>query len=41
MFVKLLLEDLNHGPYPEHPTSTYTCGVTNAPRVHGGRKNLN
>ena len=26
MCVKLPLRDLNSGPYPRHPTSTYTCG---------------
>ena len=33
MCVKLLPGDLNPGPCPPHPTSTYTCGVTIAPRV--------
>ena len=28
--------DLNRGLYPPHSTSTYTCGVTTAPRVRGG-----
>ena len=36
MCVKLLPGDLNPDPYPSHPTSTYTCGVTIAPRVCGG-----
>ena len=36
MCVKLSSEDLNSGPYPPHPTSTYTCGVIIAPRVCGG-----
>ena len=36
MCVKLPPGDLNLGPYPPHPTSTYTCGVTIAPRVCGG-----
>ena len=36
MFVKLPSEDLNPSPYPLHLTSTYTCGVTIAPRVCGG-----
>ena len=36
MYVKLPLGDLNLVPYPPHPTSTYTCGVTIAPRVGGG-----
>ena len=31
--VKLPSEDLNHDSYPPYPTSTYTCGVTIAPRV--------
>jgi len=29
---------LNPGPYPPHPTSTYTCGVTITPSVCGGKK---
>ena len=36
MCVKLPPRDLNPGPCPPHPTSTYTCGVTIAPRVCGG-----
>ena len=36
MCVKLPPGDLNLGPYPPHPTSTYTCGVTTAPRVRSG-----
>ena len=32
MYVKLPPEDLNPNPYPLHPTSTYTCRVTTAPR---------
>ena len=36
MCVKLPLRDLNLGPCPPHPTSTYICGVTIAPRVCGG-----
>ena len=35
--VKLPSEDLNYDSYPPYPTSTYTCGVTIAPRVHGDR----
>ena len=41
MCVKLLPRDLNPGPYPSYPTSTYTCGVTIAPRVCNGRDLLN
>ena len=42
MCVKLLLENLNPGssllpPISQHPTSTYTCGVTIAPRVCDGK----
>ena len=36
MCVKLPPGDLNIGPSPPHPTSTYTCGVTIAPRVCDG-----
>ena len=39
MCVKLPPRDLNPDPYPLHPTSTYTCGVTTAPRVYGGNQN--
>ena len=35
MFVKLPLEDLNHDPFPPHPTSTYTCEVIITLRVRG------
>ena len=35
MYVKLPPRDLNPDPYPPHLTSTYTCGVTIAPRVCG------
>ena len=35
--MKFLPGDLNPDPYPSHPTSTYTYGVTIAPRVCGGR----
>ena len=24
-------------PLPSHPTSTYACGVTTAPKVRGGK----
>ena len=41
MCVKLIPRDLNPGPYPPHPTSTYTCGVTTASMVHGGEININ
>ena len=34
MCVKPSPGDLNPGPYPPHPTSTYTYEVTIAPRVH-------
>ena len=40
MCVKLLLGDLNPGPYPSHSTSTYTCGVTITPRVYGSMEVL-
>ena len=33
MCVKLFSRDLNLNPYPPHPTSSYTCEVTIAPRV--------
>ena len=36
MCVKLPPRDLNHGPCPAHPITTYTCGVTITPRVCGG-----
>ena len=36
MCVKLPLGDLNPDPCPPHSTSTYTCGVTIAPRVFDG-----
>ena len=35
MCVKLPLGNLNSDPYPQHFTSTYTCGVTIASRVCG------
>ena len=34
MCVKLPPKDLNSNPCPPHPTKTYTCRVTIAPRVH-------
>ena len=40
MCVKLLLRDLNPNPYPLHPTSTYTCGVTIAPRMSNSNTSL-
>ena len=36
MCVKLPLGELKPGPFPSHPTNTYTCGVTIASRVCGG-----
>ena len=33
--MKLSPGDLNPDPYPPHPTSIYTCGVTTAPKVRG------
>ena len=33
--MKLPFGDLNPGPYSSHPTSTYTCEVTIAPKVCG------
>ena len=39
MCVKLSSGHLNLGPCPPHPTSTYTCGVTIAPRMCGGSSN--
>ena len=35
MYVKLSPRNLNPGPYPPHPTSTYTCEVTITSMVHG------
>ena len=35
MCVKLSPVDLNSGPYPPHPTNTYTCGVIIAQKVCG------
>ena len=42
MCVKLSLRNLNHGPYPHTPhlTSTYTCEMTIAPRICGGKSNF-
>ena len=34
--MKLSLGDLNPSPYPPHPTSIYTCGVTTTPKVCNG-----
>ena len=34
--MKLSPGDLNPDPYFPYPISTYTCGVTIAPRVRGG-----
>ena len=36
MCVKFPHRDLNPNHYLPHPTSTYTCGVTTAPKVCGG-----
>ena len=36
--MKLSPRDLNPSPYPPHPTSTYTCEVTIAPKVCGDFK---
>ena len=36
MCVKLPPGNLNSGPCPPHPTSTYTCRVIIAPKVCGG-----
>ena len=38
--MKLPPRDLNPAPYPPHPTSTYTYGVTIAPRVCGGKLSI-
>ena len=40
MYVKLPPGDLNLGPYPPHPTNTYTYGVTTAPRMRGGKNSF-
>ena len=34
--MKLLLEDLNLDSYVSHPTSTYTYGLTIAPKIYNG-----
>ena len=36
MCVKLSSGDLNPDPYPQQPTSIYTCKVTTASRVTSG-----
>jgi len=36
IYVKFLLKNLNPGPYPSHPTKTYTYKVTIMLRVRGG-----
>ena len=36
--MKLPPGDLNSSPCPPHPTSSYTYGVTTAPRVRGDNK---
>ena len=41
MCVKLPLRDLNAGPYPPHPISVYTYGVTITPKMCGGNKIVN
>ena len=38
--MKFPSKNLNPGPYPPHPTSTYTYGIIIAPRVCGGRNNI-
>ena len=38
MCMKLPPEDLNPDPCPPHSTSIYTCRMTIAPRMRGGRK---
>ena len=40
MCVKLPSRDINSGPCPPHLTSSYTCKVTNAPRVCSGKWDL-
>jgi len=40
IYVKFPPRDLNLGSWPSHPTSTYICEVTTAPRVRGGAKSL-
>ena len=41
MCVKLPYRDLNPDPYPSNPINIYTCEVTIAPRVCGGKKKKN
>ena len=38
MCVKLSPRNLNSSPWPPHPINIYTCGVTIAPKVCGGKK---
>ena len=40
MCVKLPLGNLNPDSYPPHPTSTYTCGVTIAPRMCSSKNDV-
>ena len=40
MYVKLSHGDLNIGPCLPHLMSTYTCGVTIAPKACGGEKGI-
>ena len=40
MCIKFPLKDLNPDFCPPSPTSIYTCGVTTAQRVRGGKKVL-
>ena len=35
--MKFPLGNLNPGPYPLHPTNTYTYEVTTAPKMHSGK----
>ena len=39
--MKLPLGDLNPDLCPPYPTNIYTCGVTTAPKVHGGTTIIN
>ena len=41
MCVKLSPRDLNPDVCPQHPKSTYTCGVTTAQRVCDGKSTVN
>ena len=36
--MKFPIGNINPGPYLPHPTNTYTCRVTTAPRVCGESK---